>query len=72
MEADKVGALMGLAAGDVSSAQGMQASAQQQISSGISTTVSGVGTAAGGLAAGSGPDFANMTTEEFQTWLDSQ
>jgi hypothetical protein len=72
MEADKVGALMGLAAGDVSSAQGMRASAQQQISSGMSTAISGVGTAVGGLAAGSGPDFESMTTEEFQIWSDSQ
>jgi hypothetical protein len=73
MQADKVGALMGMAAGDVSSAQEMQASAQQQISSGVGSIASGAGAIGGELVGGAGaPDFGSMTQEQFQQWLDSQ
>ena len=32
----------------------------------------GAGQIGGALAAGSGPDFANMSTEQFEQWLQTQ
>ena len=57
MEADKISAMMGLAAGDASAAQAMQTQAQAQITQGWSDAASGLTSAAGSAA-----DWKNRTT----------
>ena len=47
MEADKIDALLGLAAGDVASAQALQAQAEQARMEGMGDIASGLGSAAG-------------------------
>jgi len=57
MEADKVNALMGLAAGDVSGAQALQASAQQARMDAMGDIASGAGSAVGGYIGLEGDSF---------------
>ena len=63
---------MGIAAGEAQQAQAMQAAAMQQQQAGMQQIGAGAGQIGGALAAGSGPDFANMTTEQFEQWLQTQ
>ena len=71
MEADKISGLMGMAAGETQQAQAMQAAAMQQQQAGMQQIASGAGQI-GGAIGNQGPDFANMSTEQFEQWLQTQ
>jgi len=71
MQSDKISGLMGIAAGQTQQAQAMQAAAAQQQQAGMSQIASGAGQA-GGAIGSQGPDFGNMSTEQFEQWLTTQ
>ena len=73
MERGKIDALMGLAAGDVSSAQAAQLAGQQQVAGGVATAVGGVGDIGGEIAGGAAANAAltnphDAGTPEWDAW----